>query len=203
MVKGGAAKPKTVPNKHLHSRISYLYQAANYLANQSAQHAGQTKGKVSAMDVDPNAAQDPANEHREPGANAFPPGLPFYYASHLQSVSMKSQIRLSQDVKHSICKRCNAILIPGSTSSSKIENLSRGGKKPWADVLVVECNVCQAQKRFPVGAKRQPRKNERTKIKKEKQIGTIKSKNLTGPMEMENRTSITPLVEEIGLETPK
>ncbi|KAH7052373.1 RNAse P Rpr2/Rpp21/SNM1 subunit domain-containing protein [Macrophomina phaseolina] len=158
MAKGDASKPKTVPNKHLHARISYLYQAANYLANQSAQDAQQTG--PGAMNIDNTKA----------GVNAFPPGLPFYYASHLQSVSMKSQIRLSQNIKHSICKRCNAILIPGSTSSNKIENLSRGGKKPWADVLIIECNVCKAQKRFPVGAKRQPRKSERARVEREKQV---------------------------------
>lgn len=115
---------------------------------------------------------------------------------------MKSQIRLSQDVKHSICKRCSAILIPGSTSSSKVENLSRGGKKPWADVLVIECNVCSAQKRFPVGAKRQPRKNLRAKVVDEK-TGHSKAKNIARSAEEENRTSITPLVEVVGLETPK
>ncbi|OJD35230.1 rnase p rpr2 rpp21 subunit domain-containing protein [Diplodia corticola] len=166
MAKGDASKPKAVPNKHLHSRISYLYQAATYLANQSGQRAEQRNGG--------NAG--------DPGQNAFPPGLPFYYASHLHSVSMKSQIRLSQDVKNSVCKRCNAILIPGNTSSSKIENLSRGAKKPWADVLVVECNVCNAQKRYPVGAKRQPKKSE-----KARPASMRADKDVTENMEMEKR----------------
>ncbi|KAL1626728.1 hypothetical protein SLS56_006721 [Neofusicoccum ribis] len=209
MAKGDAAKQKSVPNKHLHSRISYLYQAATYLANQSLGHAGQKEDEAAgqvprdAMEVDSNTAEVSAAHLVEPGANALPPGLPFYYAYHLQSVSMKSQIQLSQNVKHSICKRCSAILIPGSTSSSKIENSSRGGKKPWADVLVIECNVCGAQKRFPIGAKRQPRKGERAKVEKEKSASTITISGVTGTMGKENRTSITPLVETIGLETPK
>ncbi|KKY13825.1 putative rnase p rpr2 rpp21 subunit [Diplodia seriata] len=201
MAKGDASKPKSVPNKHLHARISYLYQAATYLANQSCQPAEQRNGKK--IDVDATAEGDPVMQPVLPGQNAFPPGLPFYYASHLQSVSMKSQIRLSQDVKHSICKRCSAILVSGSTSSNKIENLSRGGKKPWADVLVIECNVCNAQKRFPVGAKRQPRKSERAKVEKARPASMGTGRNVTKTLEMENRTSITPLVEEIELGMPK
>ncbi|KAK0647531.1 Ribonuclease P protein component 4 [Lasiodiplodia hormozganensis] len=201
MAKGDASKPKPVPNKHLHSRISYLYQAATYLANQHAKPAD--NGNTEEMDIDAKAGGRPVTQHEEPTQNAFPPGLPFYYASHLQSVSMKTQIRLSQNVKHSICKRCSAILIPGSTSSSKIENLSRGGKKPWADVLVVECNVCKAQKRFPVGAKRQLRKGERAKVEKAKPSSTSTGKKVTAAAGMEDRTSITPFVGEVSLGTPK
>ena len=81
--------------------------------------------------------------------------------SQLRSVSLKGQIRLSQAMKHSICKRCDALLVPGSTSSTRIENKSRGGKKAWADVLVVTCQSCSAVKRFPVGAKRQCRRHLR------------------------------------------
>lgn len=31
------------------------------------------------------------------------------------------------------------------------ENKSKGGKKPWAEIIVVECRGCKAMKRFPVG----------------------------------------------------
>lgn len=78
--------------------------------------------------------------------------------SQLRSVSLKGQIRLSQAMKHSICKRCDSLLVPGSTSSTRVENKSRGGKKPWADVLIVTCHSCSAVKRFPVGGKRQRRR---------------------------------------------
>ena len=74
---------------------------------------------------------------------------------------MKSQIRLSPAIKRSLCKRCDALLVSGSDSTSRLENKSRGGKKPWADVLVVTCNSCGTVKRFPVGAKRQSKRAER------------------------------------------
>lgn len=89
------------------------------------------------------------------------PGLATYLASNVRAVALKSQIRLHTDMKHSICKVCDSPLVEGSTSSKSIENLSKGGRKPWADVLCVRCRVCGHKKRFPVGAKRQKRKGER------------------------------------------
>jgi len=83
------------------------------------------------------------------------------YISHLRTVSLKSQIRLASDLKHSICKRCDIPLMPGSTSTSYIENKSRGGQKAWADVQVVICVACGTAKRHPIGAKRQANRGAR------------------------------------------
>lgn len=52
-------------------------------------------------------------------------------------------------------------LIEGHTSKKTVENLSKGGRKPLADILVLECKACGATKRWPVGAKRQDRKTKR------------------------------------------
>jgi ribonuclease P protein subunit RPR2 len=43
------------------------------------------------------------------------------------------------------------MLIAGVSSACFIENKSRGGKKPWADVLVVRCQTCSHETRYPVG----------------------------------------------------
>lgn len=94
-------------------------------------------------------------------------GLPLHLTTHLRQTALKSQIRLHANIKQSICKRCSTVLIEGQTSTKRIENLSRGGKKPHADVLVLECGVCGAAKRFPVGAKRQKRKSERKQEEQE------------------------------------
>ncbi|KAK8166360.1 RNAse P, Rpr2/Rpp21 subunit, partial [Phyllosticta citrichinensis] len=159
---------KPVPNKHLHSRISYLYQAACHLSSQDSPTAGSGRApeldaKTSSTDNQVSTTADEENQDIiwSNSSAAFPPGLSHYLVSHLHSVSRKTQIRLSQDVKRSICKRCSTVLIPGKTSTSRVENLSRGGRKPWADVLVIKCEVCETQKRFPVGAKRQPKKKDR------------------------------------------
>lgn len=161
--------------KHLHSRISYLYQAATYLTNtaniqrtspliipEETDHTAQEETQpttATVKDDEPNQPNDSLKAlAMSPNQNA---ALSRRLLSHLRAVSLKSQIRLTPNLKHSICKRCDVLLVPGSTSTSFTENKSRGRKKPWADVLVVACVACGTKKRFPVGAKRQSRKNDR------------------------------------------
>lgn len=79
----------------------------------------------------------------------------------LQRVASKSQIRLAPEVKHGICQRCQSILEEGISLSSYIENGSKNGAKPWADILVRKCNRCDAERRIPVGAERQLRRKKR------------------------------------------
>ncbi|RYP05947.1 hypothetical protein DL765_009671 [Monosporascus sp. GIB2] len=71
-------------------------------------------------------------------------------------------------MKHTICKYCDTLLVEGDTSTSFVENQSKGGKKPWADVLVVKCNTCGGLKRFPVQAPRQKRRPIREAESKKK-----------------------------------
>ena len=132
----GKAKDKTpggsVPNKHLHSRVNYLYQAAKYLETTSRTSKASTNS-----------------------------GNSRYLMNQLQGVALKSQIRLGSSVKHSLCKRCQGFLEEGTTLASHVENKSRDGLKRWADVLVRECTRCGANRRFPVGARRQKRRQQR------------------------------------------
>ena len=137
MAKGSANQTRSVPNKHLHARIAYLHQAATHLALQA-----------------------PAVTHTDP-SKLQQRGLPLLLTAQLQAVSQKAQIRLSHDMKRSICKACSTPLMPDTTSETRIENKSRAEKKPCADVLVIQCRNCHAEKRFPIGAQRQKRKAER------------------------------------------
>ncbi|KAI4727361.1 hypothetical protein E4T49_04933 [Aureobasidium sp. EXF-10728] len=141
MAKGSSNQAKSVPNRHLHARIAYLHQAATHLALQ--------RPPISHTDsphVDPQLQQH---------------GLPLLLAAQLQAVSLKAQIRLSHDVKRAICKVCSTPLLPHTTSETRIENKSRAGKKSCADLLIIQCRNCHAEKRFPIGAQRQQRKAKR------------------------------------------
>ena len=183
---------KGVPNKHLHSRISYLYQAAAYLtlqqkteifqkelksadghedikvlesAGTSSKVATASDSKVACADLDGSVLESSTSSVAPKPTKPASSGLALQLSSHLRGVSLKGQVRLSRDLKRSICKCCNTILIPGCTSTTTIENQSRGGKKPWADVLVIECSTCGSKKRFPIGSKRQTRKTAGPKAK--------------------------------------
>lgn len=171
--------------KHLHSRISYLFQAATYLADinskaktctSSSDEDGQNihSEKSAVSDVYSNKSHQimpAASEYQPVGTTASKADkIPQFSGAgpsrrllaHLRAVSLKGQVRLSPKMKHSICKRCDLLLVPGSSATLVMENKSRGGKKPWADVLVITCMSCGTPKQFPVGAKRQSRKAERS-----------------------------------------
>ena len=186
----GKANKKTAmgpSQKHLYSRISFLHQAASYLSSVTDDAQGKKAIFTNGDQAEKNektastgTAGNPKNQaphfSKEPGqANSTSPfckptspALSRLYASQSRTIARKATIRLTPDMKRSICKTCDSILLPGTTSSTFVENLSRSGRKPWADMLVITCNACGAVKRFPVGAKRQRRKTEWRKLSESK-----------------------------------
>ncbi|PBP26464.1 RNAse P Rpr2/Rpp21/SNM1 subunit domain-containing protein [Diplocarpon rosae] len=154
-------KAGSVPHKAIHSRVSYLYQAAAYMAAQ--------RGTVeSTRDRTTADAEGGGRQEKDIlGSRSMGPGKPLSQpasrrlVADLRSVSQKVLVRVSPAMKHSMCKNCDTILLDGSTCTSEIENRSRGGKKQWADVLVRKCNTCGLAKRFPLAAERQKRRPQR------------------------------------------
>jgi ribonuclease P protein subunit RPR2 len=147
-------KSTSIPNKHLHARTTFLFQAATYLTLQASANGQTPRNEENYSEEVPGIDKSSGKGH---------PVAARHLGSHLRAVSHKGQVRLSASVKRSMCKVCSAILIPGQTATHVLQNESRGGKKPWADVLEVCCNICGSKKRFPVGATRQQRKTSRTK----------------------------------------
>ena len=151
MSKVKAPKTKGIPNKHLHARSSFLYQAATYLTLQTTPHCAATT----------EVAQDNQTDCDATTKSRTRSSIALALASDLQQVSRKGQLRLAVDLKRSLCKSCNTVLVPGSTATHAMENASKDGRKPWADVLVVTCGICSGQKRFPVGAAPRLKKSKR------------------------------------------
>lgn len=154
--KGGSK----VPNKILYSRMSYLYQAATYLAlHGNDTQKEQTKGTdsdTSMEDIDQCQSKVEAN------VTGSCQSLSRRLISEFRLVSQKGMMRISPEMKHSMCKNCQTLLMEGTTCTAHVENRSKGGKKPWADVLVRKCNTCGLEKRFPLAAERQPRRPRRS-----------------------------------------
>ncbi|KAK0655988.1 RNAse P Rpr2/Rpp21/SNM1 subunit domain-containing protein, partial [Cercophora newfieldiana] len=143
----------SVQNRAIFSRVSFLQQAATLLSASPAQQPTVSHSNTAA--TVPYAA--------ESNLDAHPPlqGMSRRLATDLRSVSLKTRIRLSPAVKQAICKFCDSILIEGQSCTSSVENKSRGGKKPWADVMVRKCHTCGRERRYPVSAPRPRRKTER------------------------------------------
>ena len=179
-------KDGQVPNKHLYSRLSYLWQAANYMSQMANASDNKTKSNQSGVQLlnamkdekslERAATKESACRHESAAIDSSLPdeashctdyrpdidlGQSRRLVSHIRAISCKSVLRLSPGMKHSFCSYCESPLIPGSTSSSAIENKSRGGRKPWADVLVITCKLCGTSRRSPLGAKRQPKRKDR------------------------------------------
>ncbi|TGO88455.1 hypothetical protein BPOR_0161g00090 [Botrytis porri] len=105
MAKSQATKGVSkVPNKVLYSRISYLYQAATYLAVQGKESQEESaKGHAldsSMEDVMKDESKAVANVTEEPNQ-----ALSRRLITDLRSVSMKGLMRMSPDMKHSISRR--------------------------------------------------------------------------------------------------
>lgn len=166
---------KRVQNRHCYSRIAFLHQAAQHLASKqislepntqlvNSAQSDDTKGHAAASESTQIQDKTTLTDGTHQAATLQPAdgfGLSRRLASHLLTVSRKVSVRASREMKRSICKRCSSILIPGQTAHHKVENKSRGGVKPCADVLVVTCSACGFEKRYPFGAQRQPRKKDR------------------------------------------
>lgn len=161
------AKKKTpgVPNRHLYTRISFLYQAATYLSVAGEQSREATSQKApEATAAEPIRAELDGSEDKDRVmVGTGPPiraaqNMSRKLLTDLRAVTLKSQIRISPDIKRTICKHCDTLLIEGQTCSSAVENKSKGGKKPWADVLVIRCHTCSREKRFPVDVQKQKRR---------------------------------------------
>ncbi|KAI1329940.1 Rpr2-domain-containing protein [Xylariaceae sp. FL0255] len=147
----------SIPNRPLYSRMSYLYQAAVYLRSQAGNNVPDKLQNGPATEI--GGTQD---EHRKTSTlsedKKSKDTLSRHLLTDLRAASLKGQIRLSPAIKSTICKFCDTLLVEGETSTSIVENKSKGGKKPWADVLVIKCSTCGGEKRFPVQAPRQKRR---------------------------------------------
>lgn len=147
-----------VPNKHLNSRLSFLYQAAILLSPR--QHGIEARIK---LDEPNNLHGNSANDQAVESDVKIEASSKISQRLLIQQrvVASKSQIRLSPAIKHTVCRRCDSLLIDGSTCTNAVENSSKGGKKPWADVWVRTCKACGMEKRFPLIETRQPRRARR------------------------------------------
>ncbi|KAJ5456482.1 hypothetical protein N7530_011756 [Penicillium desertorum] len=160
------AKNSKNSQSHIRARLDYLHQAAAYFQGKSTlaedqnakvhnnghtSIAGHIESGDNGRTVDTQQQVCSVNQKKtqEPLRN-----LSRVCVSHLRAVAMKTQIRLPITLKRSVCKRCDTTLTPGVTCSRETRNASRGGKKAWADVLVVRCLSCGTEKRFPQTEKR-------------------------------------------------
>lgn len=176
MVKAKVLKEAKNAKSHVKARINYLQCAASYLQTIAVQHGHHTASsntdrisdeiseKSTAQSMPgisnnkTNAKSTPTCQHPDKG---FLTNLSRACLSQMRGISLKTQTRLPVPVKRSFCKRCDTLLAQGVNCEHEVRNASRGRKKPWADVLVIRCLVCGAEKNFPQTDRRSRKLTER------------------------------------------
>lgn len=159
MAKG---KNNGVQNRAIYSRASFLQQAATLLSlSTHRDESAASKGDSSPSQARPVIE---GSSEASPPADFQLQGMSRRLATDMRSVSLKTRIRLTPTVKQAVCKFCDSVLIEGHSCTSTVENRSRGGRKPWADVLVRRCHTCGRERRYPVSAEKQRRKTERNGV---------------------------------------
>lgn len=190
MAKVRVQKEARNAKSHVKARMDYLQQGARFLQGIQVQGTATPANTIILRTTQPNnenselrkvsntslnedvdIAQAPCSQTttKKPLAN-----LSRVFTSHMRGVSLKTQTRLSVPVKRSFCKRCDTTLIPEINCAQEIRNESRGRKKPWADVLVIRCLVCNTEKHFPQTEKRSKSLSERRKeMMQQKQVENL------------------------------
>ncbi|OWB81442.1 hypothetical protein B5S33_g59 [[Candida] boidinii] len=129
--------PKSVPRIEHYERLSYLYQLGTMTGLQSQLEegkkdcentGGEEKGRTECFDI-----------------------LSRVYLKGMSNVSKKTVLKLSPNIKRTICKKCQRSLIVPGTNHSNVRMINNSKKQnPENDILEILCS-CGKVKRFPVG----------------------------------------------------
>lgn len=160
-------KMPTIQNRAMYIRMSFLYQAAT--CARMLLEDDKPKSEKSTQPTTPAATDSETqmdHDHKddtsyEGSSSPTAQALSRRLLSDLRSVHQKTQIRMNSDIKRTMCKYCDTLLVDGQTCTTTVENNSKGGKKPWADLLTIKCHTCGRKRRYPVDAPRQKRRPHR------------------------------------------
>jgi ribonuclease P protein subunit RPR2 len=168
--------PKEAKNSksHLKARMEYLHRVSLYLQASATTKNISTPNTTNDTDLPDNPTvnetENLAGDLDQPQTKASLLNLSRVCVSQMRGVSLKTQTRLPVPVKRSFCKRCDSLLIPGVSCIHETQNPSRGGKKAWAELLVVRCFTCGTEKRFPQTDRRSEKLVTRQKEKQTQQL---------------------------------
>ncbi len=73
------------------------------------------------------------------------PALARRHVRLARSIATRYTVRIPQDDKRRICKKCSMLLVPGKTATYRAN--------PKHKAMTVTCSWCRAVRRFPYGKK--------------------------------------------------
>lgn len=79
------------------------------------------------------------------------------YVKILIAISRKANMRLPQSIKHSICKKCYAPLLPGVTANIRLKSDGKSSR------IIVKCRHCGWIYRYPYKPRRKSSREKEEK----------------------------------------
>ncbi|KAI0335126.1 Rpr2-domain-containing protein [Cubamyces sp. BRFM 1775] len=138
-----AASLNSVANRDIVQRINFLYQASTYLStiSQSLPPSAEDTAKTGREKAKSGKKQKRRPNLRHPRNVAE---LSRNYVGTMRIVGQKTMVRMDPCVKRTLCKGCDAILMPGATATVRIHPLPSHG-----EAVVYTCTNCQTIRRIP------------------------------------------------------
>ncbi|KAI0645803.1 RNAse P Rpr2/Rpp21/SNM1 subunit domain-containing protein [Trametes meyenii] len=139
------ANLNSVANRDIVQRINFLYQASTYL-NSLSQSLPPTTEDVK----QPPAAKYNGSMRRKgkkKTALRHPHDtseLSRSYINTMRIVGQKTMVRMDPSIKRTLCKGCDAVLLPGSTATVRIKTLPSHGQ-----AVIYTCLTCNISRRIP------------------------------------------------------
>ncbi|KAF5383494.1 hypothetical protein D9757_006096 [Collybiopsis confluens] len=137
--------PSSVSNRDVIQRLNFLYQASVYL---NTVHCSTSQLPPSSSSSLSSAPDDPTTNQKKKGKEKKKTvglgDLSRSYIGTMKSVGTKTTVQLDPSVKRTLCKRCNTVLIPGSTASVRTKKSPSHGH-----FMVYTCGVCKHSVRIP------------------------------------------------------
>ncbi|KAJ3797802.1 RNAse P Rpr2/Rpp21/SNM1 subunit domain-containing protein [Lentinula aff. detonsa] len=140
-LKNDIPNPSSVSNRDVIQRLNFLYQASVYLNNVHSSSTSPLQIPISSNANDSTSGVK-KSQKRKKSVNLN--DLSRTYIETMQAVGSRTTVQLDPSVKRTLCKGCNIVLVPGSTTSVRTKKSSTHGH-----IMVYTCTTCKYSYRIP------------------------------------------------------
>ncbi|KAI0358550.1 Rpr2-domain-containing protein [Trametes cingulata] len=136
------ANLSSVANRDIVQRINFLYQASTYLSaiSQALPSSAADGGfEVSAQGTNQKSKRKSTLRHPKNTAE-----LSRSYIGTMRIVGQKTMVRMDPSLKRTLCKGCDAVLLPGTSATVRVKPLPSHGQ-----AVVYTCLTCRTSRRIP------------------------------------------------------
>ncbi|KAI0633229.1 RNAse P Rpr2/Rpp21/SNM1 subunit domain-containing protein [Trametes polyzona] len=142
------ANVQSAVNRDIIQRINFLYQASTYLNSVSQASAAPSSSGHAPFQKSQTSKAKRKQNIRHPRNAAE---LSRSYIGTLRTVGQKTMVRMDPTLKRTLCQKCDTVLLPGTTSSVRVNAMRSHGK-----AVVYTCLTCKAIRRIPAPPAQDP-----------------------------------------------